>query len=715
MMEDRFKQTYFEECEDRLLEAEEALNSLQSGSEDPELIDMVFRAVHSIKGGAAAFALEQIVDFTHHFETSLDYMRDGRLDVTRERIDLFLRAKDILDTLIADAKESEKSDPGLGRGILEALAALAATGGEGNDAPAADKTPGQEDLLSSPEGERTWSLVFRPHQDMLKTGNEPLFIIRALKTLGALQLTAETDEIPPFDELPPSQCRMSWRMVLKTMAPEEEIREIFEFVEDMCELKIALQDVPPGDMPERRRSQAVDKQDRPNRRKEDRELKDAMSTGSSSIRVELGRIDNMVNLVGEMVIAQSMLQEKVRRLTGEGGAEVIKSTEQLSRHMHDLQDSVMAVRAQKIKSVFTRMPRIIREASDMLGKDIRLTTFGEDTEVDKTVLENLVDPLTHMVRNAIDHGIETPEDREKIGKPLYGMLQLSARHKSGRIIIEVEDDGKGIDREAVMKKAVEQDLEKPDANLSDNEINNMLFRPGFSTSKEVTEVSGRGVGMDVVKRNITNMGGRISVQSTPGKGSRFSLSLPLTLAVMDGMVVAVGSQRFVLPTINTIESIQPSLDDISTISANCNVIKARGEYVRIMPLFDVFGVTDAITNPEEGLVVLAESDEGDRLAIMVDEVLGQQQVVIKSLETNYESVPGASAATILGDGEVALIIDVPGMIAMEPNIDLKTLVAQNRAKAGAVEIPGSGISEENPARQNAREDELVSQAEKNDG
>ncbi len=682
-MDDSFKQTYFEECEDRLLDAEDALNVLQSGGTDPDLIDRVFRDIHSIKGGAGAFAFDHIVHFTHHFETALDLMREGALDVTRERIDLFLRAKDILDTLIADARAGMDSDPDLGANIVEAMAALAAVGGAGGDDSAAPAGPASKD--STPENgpacehaEKTWAIQFRPRPDMLKTGNEPLYLFQALKDLGKLEITVDLDDLPPFDEMLPDSCYTGWRLILKTLAPEEEIREIFEFVEDLCDLSIALQDTPPGDMPERRKTEDPEKAQRLGRRREDRDTQESAATsGTSSIRVDLKRIDLMVNLVGEMVIAQSMLQEKARWLTSETGTEVQKSVDQLSRHMLDLQESVMAVRAQQIKSVFTRMPRIIREISDMLGKDVRLTTFGEDTEVDKTVLENLVDPLTHMVRNAVDHGIEMPAEREDAGKTRYGTLQLSAKHKSGRIVIEVQDDGKGINKDAVFKKAVEQGLEKPDANLSEHELNNLIFRPGFSTAEEVSEVSGRGVGMDVVRRNVTAMGGRISVTSTPGKGSRFSLSLPLTLAVMDGMVVSVGSQRFVLPTINIIESVQPRKEDISTISRNCNVIKARGEYVRIMPLFDIFGVDDAIKNPEDGLVVLVESDEGDRLAIMVDEVLGQQQVVIKSLETNYANVPGASAATILGNGDVALIIDVPGMVNMEASIDLKALQKQS--------------------------------------
>lgn len=380
--------------------------------------------------------------------------------------------------------------------------------------------------------------------------------------------------------------------------------------------------------------------------------------------MDLARIDQLVNLVGEMVIAQSMLQEQVRWLPIEVGGHVAEGVENLSRHMRDLQESVMSVRAQPIKSIFTRMPRIIREVSAMVGKDVRFTTSGEETEVDKTVLENLIDPLTHMIRNSVDHGIEAPEKRRAAGKPEHGTIHLSARHKSGRIVIEIEDDGQGINREVVLAKAQKQGLVHEDATLSPNEIDNLIFKPGFSTAEAVSEVSGRGVGMDVVRRNVVALGGRITVSSEPTKGSKMTLSLPLTLAVMDGMVVSVGAQRFVLPTVNIIESFQPSPHLIHKLSSGVHVIRARQQYVRLLPVNRVFDIPNAVADPSKALVILLESDDGDRLAVMVDDVLGQQQVVIKSLETNFKAIEGISAATILGNGDVALILDVPSMMTM---------------------------------------------------
>lgn len=664
-MHDQFKQTYFEECEDRIQEAEEGLSVMLDGELDGGAVDQVFRAIHSIKGGAGAFAFEKIVEFSHEFETVLDFVREGELSPDRDMCTVFLRANDIVADMIATEQAGQEIADDCGAEVLVELKAIAAQV-SGGDAPAAAQEPGDV----SDGQERTWSIIFRPNQDVLKTGNEPLFILQALRDLGDLQVTAETDGLPSIENIVPEQCYLGWRLVLKTSAPEPEIREVFDFVEDMCELVIEPQNVPPGDQPERRKAEGS-RPPRQTRRKEDRDQQETSAPSSGSIRVDLGRIDQLVNLVGEMVIAQSMLQEQVRWLPPEVGGKIGEGVANLSRHMRDLQESVMSVRAQPIKSVFTRMPRIIREVCAAVDKDVRLTTFGEETEVDKTVLENLIDPLTHMIRNSVDHGVESAAEREAAGKTPYGSIQLSARHKSGRIIIEIQDDGKGINREAVLAKAEKQGLVAPDANLSPNEIDNLIFKPGFSTADQVSEVSGRGVGMDVVRRNVVNLGGRITVSSTPGKGCRMTLSLPLTLAVMDGMIVSVGSQRFVLPTVNIIESFRPSEEALSKLAEGVTVVRARGEYVRVIPLYNIFRVHDAVINPQEALVILLESDDGDKIAVMVDDVLGQQQVVIKSLETNFTAVDGISAATILGNGDVALILDVPGLADMKASIDLQ--------------------------------------------
>ena len=660
---DRFKQTYFEECEDRIVASEEALSDMLDGDHSEETVNRVFRAIHSIKGGGGAFGFERLVEFTHDFETALDMVREGSITPDRNMCDLFLRANDIVADMIDMEKAEQSISEDFGDSIRSELQSITGVDAE---------TKSNQQISNSEsvgDGETaTWAITFRPEKDILITGNEPIFILRALRELGDIETTVEMEDLPSLDMINPKHSYLGWRIVLKTDASEDEIREVFDFVEDLCELQIEQQNVPLGDKPERRAPQSPEDVLKNIKRKEDRDAVETAVTGSTSIRVDLGRIDHLVNLVGEMVIAQSMMQERIKWLPQDMGAGLVNDVENLSRHMRDLQESVMSVRAQPIKSVFTRMPRVIREASAACGKDVRLTTFGEETEVDKTVLENLIDPLTHMIRNSVDHGIESPEKREKNGKSLYGTIQLSARHKSGRILIEIKDDGAGINREVVLAKAIKQGLVEKDAQLSDQEIDNLVFKPGFSTAQTVSEVSGRGVGMDVVKRNVADLGGRISITSVPGKGCTMTLSLPLTLAVMDGMIVSVGSQRFVLPTVNIIESFQPEKGAIDKMADGVHVIRARGEFVRLMPLFSLFRINDAIFEPDESLLILLESDEGDRIAVMVDDVLGQQQVVIKSLETNYQHVPGISAATILGNGDVALILDVPGLTNMQASL-----------------------------------------------
>ncbi|MEI6985107.1 MAG: chemotaxis protein CheA, partial [Rhodospirillaceae bacterium] len=383
-----------------------------------------------------------------------------------------------------------------------------------------------------------------------------------------------------------------------------------------------------------------------------------------TIRVDLDKIDRLVNMVGEMVITQAMVAEHVRDLPPGEFQELMEGLEQLAQHTRELRESVMSIRAQPVGSVFSRMPRLVRELATETGKDVSLVTSGEATEVDKTVVENLVDPLTHMIRNSIDHGLEMPDVRLAAGKPRTGTVHLSAAHRSGRIVIEVSDDGKGIDRPRVLQKALERGLLPAGATPSDEEIDNLIFLPGFSTADKVSNISGRGVGMDVVRRNIAGLGGRIGIYSMPGQGSRFVLSLPLTLAVLDGMVISVGAERFVLPLTNIVESLRPKPADLHGLVNRCDVIMARGAYVRLVYLHKLFGIPGAMGDATKGLVVLVETEDGGRLGLVVDEVLGQQQVVIKSLESNYRRLDGVAAATILGDGRVALILDVAGLQEM---------------------------------------------------
>ena len=374
--------------------------------------------------------------------------------------------------------------------------------------------------------------------------------------------------------------------------------------------------------------------------------------------MDVDKVDRLVNLVGELVINQAMLAQLGLRLPPEMCGGLLNGLDTMSQHLRELQEGVMAIRAQPVKSVFSRMPRLVREVSAHLGKDVHLVISGEGTEIDKTVIEQLADPLTHLLRNSLDHGLELPEERLARGKPRQGTILLSAEHRGGRIVIEVADDGQGIPRAKVLAKAQERGLVARDVTLSEEEIDHLIFLPGFSTAAKVSDVSGRGVGLDVVKRNIQALGGRIAVDSRDGVGSRFQLSLPLTLAILDGMAVAVGAESYIVPLTNIMESLRPKPDNIHPVTGQGDVLAIRGEYVPLVYLHRRFVVPDAVTDPCKGIVVIVESEGANRIGLVVDDLLGQQQVVVKSLEANYGPVDGIGGATVLGDGRVALILDV---------------------------------------------------------
>ena len=479
--------------------------------------------------------------------------------------------------------------------------------------------------------------------------------------LGELTVELDTSDMPALDEMHGEHAYFSWKFNLVTEFDENAILEVFEFVEGDCELEI--KDISPAQKStEETTSDAVEETAKATNTTAQPVSKvgenSTETVVTQSIRVELDKVDRLVNMVGELVITQAMLREQGSQLLVEQYPNLVQGIEELSRHIRDLQESVMAIRAQPVKSVFSRMPRLVRELTASLNKKARLVMTGEETEVDKTVTERIGDPLMHMIRNSVDHGLESPEDRLKAGKPEEGVIHLSAFHRGGRIFIEIEDDGAGINREVVLKKAIENGLVTQDANLTNEEIDNLIFLPGFSTAESVTKVSGRGVGMDVVRKNIQSLGGRVSISSASGKGSKFTMSLPLTLAVMDGMVVEIGDEKFVLPLVNIIQTLRPTPSEVNSLPDGRNLMMFRDEYIFLVPLYDVFDVPDAITDPCKGLVVVVEGDGGMLMGFIVDDLVNQQQVVIKSLETNYELIEGVSGATILGNGRVSLIVDI---------------------------------------------------------
>ena len=717
-MEDlsRFKQTYFDESAELLAVAESGLLRLTPGEVDSDEVNAIFRAVHSIKGGGGAFGFTELVAFAHEFETVMDGVRNSAIPVTTELVDTLIRANDVLGQMLAYAREGEPAPPGTTDDTVAALRRhLSGEAGHAQAEPAAAKAaepaavayPDDEDDQAGifgdamaaiaaarasenpvPEGKIRWTIVFRPKAELLMSGNEPTFMLRALRRLGEAQIDCHVENLPTLQNLEAELLFLSWTVTLLA-EPDvdlEKINDVFEFVADECDIKITAEAPPPAvveapaieaqaaepepapvvtePVPVAAAPAAPPKAPEAAKPRPNGGGNEHAGLTSHTIRVDLDKIDRLVNMVGEMVITQAMIAEHVRELPQGEFQELLEGLEQLAQHTRELRESVMSIRAQPVSSVFSRMPRLVRECAAATGKEVQLVTSGETTEVDKTVVENLVDPLTHMIRNSIDHGLEGPEERERIGKPRAGTVHLSAQHRSGRIVIEITDDGRGINRPKVLSKAIEKGLVQPGVSLSDEEIDNLIFLPGFSTADQVSNLSGRGVGMDVVRRNITSLGGRIGVYSTPGEGSRFVLSLPLTLAVLDGMVISVGEERFVLPLTNIVESLRPKPADLHGLVGKCDVMMARGEYVRLVYLHQLFGIPQAVTDPTRALVVLVETEDGSRLGLVVDEVLGQQQVVIKSLEANFRRLDGVAAATILGDGRVALILDVAGLREM---------------------------------------------------
>jgi len=674
---EQFKVIFFDECTDLLTSLEEGLMQLQAGDCDEEVVHSVFRAVHSIKGGAGAFGFDRLVAFAHIQETLLDDIRSGALEMAPAYMTVLLQAYDILSELVGAAQRGEEVADDLGSDVAKAMKAILDQTGVPLAEKSAEATPKEPDTDvdtgSVEKNTRIFKISFKPYEELFQRANEPILLIKELGTLGDLTVNLDVADVPDIEEMEAEHAYFSWEFRLITEYDEAAIREVFEFVEDDCDLLITDLGVylsPEAFVEDAQAGLFEDIEDEPAALKPQKTVK-AVKPGeavvSQSIRVELDKVDTLVNMVGELVITQAMLREQGGELLVEQYPNLVQGIEDLSRHIRDLQDCVMAIRAQPVKSVFSRMPRLVRELTATLGKKARLVMSGEETEVDKTVTERIGDPLMHMIRNSVDHGLEMPDVRAKAGKNEEGVINLSAFHRGGRIFIEIEDDGAGINKAVVLEKAIANGLVSPDANLSDEEINNLVFMPGFSTAESVTNVSGRGVGMDVVRKNIQSLGGRISIRSVEGKGSKFTMSLPLTLAVMDGMVVDIGPEKYVLPLVNIIQTLRPGKEDVNSLPDGRNVMMFRGEYILLVPLYDLYDIDDAIQNPCEGLVVVVEGDGGVLMGFIVDDLVNQQQVVIKSLESNYALVEGVSGATILGNGRVSLIVDISTIQDMSAN------------------------------------------------
>ncbi len=678
----QFHQVFFDESFEGLETMEELLLSLSEGDVDHDSVNTIFRAAHSIKGGSATFGFSVVAEFTHILESLLDEMREGQRNITTQAINLLLQSVDCLREMITSLQADGECDGSTAEELGKQFLAL----GEVIPSADADYTIEEE---KSPEPEKTeensqrdqWIIKFYPEAHILSNGNEPIRMFRELSSMGNCKVKMLESSIPAWGEFDPEEIHVKWEVELHADVEEEEINEVFEWVLDECELSISHPENPDKpvtvkqesfdpaiavesdssndttektkvDTIEVSKSTAVAKQAKP---------KNEIGKASSSIRVGIEKVDSLINLVGELVITQSMLSQVGTEFDVNQLDVLLLGLTQLEQNTRELQESVMQIRMMPISFAFNRFPRMVRDTAIQLNKKIDLQISGESTELDKTVMERIGDPLVHLVRNSLDHGIETPAERLKKDKPETGTVKLDAFHQGGNILIEISDDGQGINAAKVFAKAVEKGLVSAHDKLSDQEVYKLLFEPGFSTAEVVTDVSGRGVGMDVVKRNINFLGGSIDVFSEPDKGFTFSIRLPLTLAILDGQLIRVGEQIFVVPLMSVTESLQIKEEQISCVGGEMDLYQLRDDYVPIIDIADEFGFEKDMVEVEETLLVVVEG-ENQKVGLLVDELQAQQQVVIKSLDVNYKPIQGISGATILGDGRVALILDAVGFI-----------------------------------------------------
>src|SRR5574340_264504 len=692
----QFYQVFFDEADELLAEMEKLLLAVDVSAPDSEDLNAIFRAAHSIKGGAATFAFTDITEVTHMLESLLDSIRKGEMGLTPEHVDAFLVAKDVLTMLMDGHHHGSSVDQPAVDDVCQRLKALSQ--GMAADAPVAE--PGPPPVAAAPEPAATPAMDadgncrFRielpevPRKDVDALAAE-------LGLLGTIEQETLNDKRAVF--------------ILTTDESQDNIVAICSFVLDPDDLRITCEAAPaaassdaasspptedPGyvifepepapamasQAPAPATNAAAAVAPAAEARNYGRRAtdKEGGSQESSSIRVGVEKVDQLINLVGELVITQAMIEQRIAALDPLHHERLLNSAGQLARNTRDLQEAVMSIRMMPMDYVFSRFPRMVRDLAAKLGKKVEFVTRGAATELDKGLIERIVDPLTHLVRNSVDHGIEMPEKRRDSSKSETGKLVLSAAHQGGNIVIEVSDDGGGLNRERILDKARQQGLPVSDS-MPDNDVWQLIFAPGFSTAEVVTDVSGRGVGMDVVKRNIAAMGGTVDIRSIPGTGTTIAISLPLTLAILDGMSVKVGEEIYILPLGYVIESLQPAAVDVKEVAGQGKVVKVREEYLPLIPLYQIFAIDPRFEDPSQGIIVILESD-GKKAALLVDSLVGQQQVVVKNLESNFRKVAGISGATILGDGGVSLILDVSALLRSsrqlnaDPVLDRKSVV-----------------------------------------
>ena len=721
----QFQDAFFEEAAEHLAIVEEGLLALEQHPEGVDLLNKIFRSAHSIKGTSGMFGFNAVAQFTHKMETLLDLLRNGQKVVTPQIADLLLKSTDCLKTLIDAAKTGAPVDGETVQRLTAELAAASALGegvrgagrgarGDAKESSSSHPLP----LASSLSPLHQYTIAWTPPEWLFQRGLDPLQIFKELANLGTLsEVTIDSSKLPELAAMDPEKCYLAWTMKLETAEDRQVVDAEFEFVREDSVLVITeevrgkglgvrgedvrgkglgvrgeeAQDggapkplgeilVESGVVTRDALDKALSQQKRvgdilieqhavtPQQveqalQKQQQAATQSKKIDTASIRVDTAKIDKLINLVGELVITQSMLSDLGSRFEMRQMPVLLERMAQLERNTREIQERVMGIRMLPIGTAFSRFPRLVRDLSAKAGKRIQLILSGEETELDKTVIESIGDPLTHLVRNSADHGLEPPEERLDNNKPELGTVRLNAFHEGGSICITVEDDGRGLNRDKILAKAIKQGLISENDKLSDDQIWPLIFKPGFSTAEKVTDISGRGVGMDVVKRNIEGLGGTVSIKTAPGKGTTFTLKLPLTLAIIDGMTIRVGHETYILPMLSIVESIQPKADRVKTIVGKGEVMNVRGTYHPMIRLYEVFGLEPEHKDPTKAILMILET-EGEHIAVMVDEILGQQQVVIKSMEQNFRKVDGIAGATILGDGTVGLILDVRGLLEL---------------------------------------------------
>ncbi|KDD95202.1 chemotaxis protein CheA [Bordetella bronchiseptica] len=658
----QFYETFFDEADELLAQMEQLLLELDVGAPDIEQLNAIFRAAHSIKGGAATFGcFQKLAGTTHLLENLLDAIRRGEMGLRADMVDIFLETKDVLKSQLDAYRASEEPEDAVFERICAVLRQLAL---EGGPAPAA-AAPAP---VAAPEPDPEPEPAPQPAAASTAAGLPLRVRFSKVSDKDAQSLLEEMGNLG--DVRASERAGQTLTVWVDTTCSPDDIEAVCCFIIDADQLEIAREAEPahapaqaavaaapdaaatPTPAPAPAAAQAAE----PARAARPSIAPAHADKESTSIRVGVEKVDQVINLVGELVITQAMLAQTASTLDPVLHDRLLNGMEQLERNARDLQEAVMSIRMMPMDYVFSRFPRLVRDIAGKMGKQIELQTYGRATELDKSLIERIIDPLTHLVRNSLDHGIETPDKRVAAGKEPVGQLVLSAQHNGGNIVIEVSDDGGGLSRERILRKAVAQGL-TVNENSPDDEIWQLIFAPGFSTADQVTDISGRGVGMDVVRRNIQDMGGHVQLSSVPGQGTTTRIVLPLTLAILDGMSVRVGEETFILPLNHVTESLQPQADQIYSVAGNERVMQVRGEYLPLVEMHRVFSVGQAQADPTQAIAVIMQAEER-RFALLVDHLVGQHQVVVKNLESNYRKVPGISAATILGDGSVALIVDV---------------------------------------------------------